>query len=182
MPFELLLIVGFLFGIGLGFFVQRSGLCFAHGFGEIFIGKGKRIIRMFLLIFIISSPGFFLSGLLFKDLGLKTIGQIRGYGLYNIVSGIIFGMGILLNGGCILGTLRNIGEGNLTFLIVFVSFIPGMALIVYFLNPVLKETYHVKNILLPNLLGIPAQYLMFPLILIALLFLILLCPKRKNIK
>ena len=34
------------FGIGFGFCVQRAGLCFAHGLGEIFVGRAKRIIRM----------------------------------------------------------------------------------------------------------------------------------------
>ena len=47
------LLVGFLFGIGFGYFVQRAGLCFAHGLGEIYMGKGRRILRMFFIIFVI---------------------------------------------------------------------------------------------------------------------------------
>ena len=160
--------IGFLFGIGFGFFVQRAGLCFAHGLGEIFMGKGKRIVRYFLLIFAITGTGFLLSGALSPSLGLKPVGEIRGYGFYNIVSGMIFGAGIALNGGCILGTLRQMGEGNLTFLVVFVSFIPGMALVVFGLNPLLEKGYQAQKILLPNLLGAPAAVVMGVLVLAAL--------------
>ncbi len=151
-----MLIIGFLFGIGFGFFVQRAGLCFAHGLGEIFIGRGKRIIRLFLVIFIISSIGFLLSGYISPSLGLKPIGQLRGYGFYNVLSGMLFGGGILLCGGCILGTLRQMGEGNMLFLVVFVSFIPGMALVVNVLNPLLEKGYNINNVLLDKIIMLPA--------------------------
>lgn len=165
-----MLLLGFFFGIGFGYFVQRAGLCFAHGLGEIFAGKGKRIIRLFCVIFIISGLGFLLSGAFSGELGLKTIGQLRGHGFYNVLAGMIFGAGILLNGGCILGTLRQIGEGNMTFLLVFISFIPGMALVVYVLNPLLAHGYEVKNILLPELLGIPAPILTCSLVFAAIVW------------
>ena len=149
------------FGIGFGFCVQRSGLCFAHGLGEIFIGRAKRIVRLFTVIFIITAIGFLVASLIDpgtgpKDPGhsLRMIGQIRGYGFYNLLAGMIFGAGIFLNGGCILGTLRQLGEGNLTFLVVFVSFIPGMALVVFVLNDILGPAYDVKGKLLPQMLNI----------------------------
>ncbi len=163
-----MLLIGFLFGIGLGFFVQRAGLCLAHGLGEIFMGKGKRIFFYFLLIFVITGSGFLLSGVLDPSLGLKPVGEIRGYGFYNILSGIIFGAGIALNGGCVLGTLRQIGEGNLMFLVVLISFIPGMALVVFVLNPLLESGYQTQTTLLPELLGAPAVIVMGVFVLAAL--------------
>lgn len=158
MAFLKLILVGFLFGIGFGYFVQRAGLCFAHGLGEIFMGKGKRICRLFVVIFVITSVGFLVSGYLVPGLGLKTIGHIRGYGFYNLLSGLLFGAGIALNGGCILGTMRQIGEGNMTFLIVFLCLIPGMALIVYVLDPLLESNYAVQKWLVPDLIGVPAPW------------------------
>ena len=159
MPFYLLAIICVLFGIGFGYFVQRAGLCFAHGLGEIYMGKGKRILRMFFVIFVITSLGFLVSGLFSSELGLKPIGQLRGGGFYNLLSGIIFGCGIALCGGCILGTLRQLGEGNLTFLVVLLSFIPGMALVVYWLNPVLEHSYNVQKPLLSDMFGLQAQFI-----------------------
>ncbi len=179
MAFPVLAAIGFLFGVGFGYFVQRAGLCFAHGLGEIFMGMGKRITRMFLVIFIITSAGFLLSGYISPDLGLKPIGQLRGYGFYNLVSGMLFGAGIFLNGGCILGTLRQMGEGNMLFLIVFLSFIPGMALVVYGLDPLLKNGYNVQQITLPQLMGIPAPWLGGVLIGGAIIWFMALRRKQK---
>ena len=164
MSFPLLVALGMLFGVGFGYFVQRAGLCFAHGLGEIYIGRGKRIIRMFLVIFVITSLGFMLSGYFSDSMGLKPIGQLRGFGFYNVLSGMLFGAGIALCGGCILGTLRQLGEGNLTYLIVLVSFIPGLLLVVYGLNPLLEHGYNVQKTLLPDLFGVAAPYVTVTLV------------------
>ena len=106
----------------------------------------------------ITSVGFLISGYFSGSLGLKPVGQLRGFGFYNLLSGMLFGAGIALCGGCILGTLRQIGEGNLTFVIVFAFFIPGMALVVYGLNPLLESGYNVQKPLLSELMGVPAGY------------------------
>jgi len=180
MPYPLLILIGFIFGIGFGFCVQRAGLCFAHGLGEIYLGKGKRIIRLFLIIFVITSIGFLLSGYFSSSMGLKPIGQLRGYGFYNLLSGVLFGAGIALTGGCILGTLRQIGEGNTTFLIVLASFIPGMALVIYWLNPMLESGYHVQKTLLPGVTGFSAPYITLTLVVAALIGLTFLRRRRRS--
>lgn len=181
MSFPLLVTIGIIFGIGFGFFVQRSGLCFAHGIGEIYLGRGKRIIRLFLVVLIITSIGFLLSGYFVPDTGLKPIGQLRGFGFFNILSGILFGAGIALCGGCILGTLRQLGEGNLTFIIVLLSFIPGLAFVQYIVNPALEKGYHTQQIVLPNILGVGAPYITAAVVAAALLGLYLArrAPQRR---
>ncbi|MDI6786638.1 MAG: YeeE/YedE thiosulfate transporter family protein [bacterium] len=156
MSFQTTALIFLLFGIGFGYFSQQMGLCLAHGLGEICMGKSKRIIRILTIIFAITSVGFLLSKYVSPSLGLKTIGQLRGYGFYNLLSGMFFGAGILINGGCIIGTLWRIGGGNMHFLVVLLSFIPGMALVIHVLNPLLEKNYDIHNILLPNLLGVPA--------------------------
>jgi hypothetical protein len=185
LSFEILALVGFLFGIGFGICVQRSGLCYAHGFGEIFMGIGKRITLIFLLMFIITSLGFLLSGYASGELGLKAVGQIRGFGFYNILAGIFFGAGILLNGGCILGTLRQIGEGNMTFLLILISFIPGMALVIFGINPLLDSYYNTASgtgSLLPDIIGISAPYIILGMIIGSILWILLIFQKKKTIK
>jgi uncharacterized membrane protein YedE/YeeE len=180
MTFTLLLLTGLGFGIGLGFFTQRAGLCFAHGLGEIFIGKGKRILRLFLTIFIITGIGFMLSAYFDPALGLKPVGQIRGFGFYNILAGIFFGFGIFLNGGCVLGTLRQIGEGNMTYVITLIAFIPGMALGIHILNPLLEHGYNIQTITLPDLFGIPAPYVTGLLVILALIWFLNLQRRKRS--
>jgi|GEM_PF-1290404 len=172
MSFEVLLALGFAFGIGFGYFVQRAGFCIAVGLAEIYMGHGKRIAKLLALIFAITSVGFLLSGHFNPSLGLKPIGQIRGFGFYNLAAGMLFGAGILLNGGCILGTLRQIGEGNLTFVVVLLSFIPGMAIVVHVLDPLLVHGYHVQKPLLSGLLGAPASYVTLALAIAATAWLV----------
>ena len=155
MSFPILALSFFVFGAALGFCVQRAGICFAHGFAELFVGRRFRMLRLTLVIIAITATGFYLSAYVSPQLGLKPVGAIRGYGFYNLLAGIIFGAGVLLNGGCILGTLRQIGEGNLHFLVALVCFAPGMALVVHVLNPMLEKGYATQKVLLPQLLGLP---------------------------
>jgi len=171
MTFELLLLAGFIFGIGFGIASQRAGLCIAHGLGEIFIGKGKRFLRLILSIFILTSIGFLVSGYIDPELGLQTVGQIRGFGFYNILAGMLFGAGIYINGGCVLGSLRQIGEGSLLHLISVICFIPGIALVIYILDPILSSGYEVKNILLPSLLGVSPIFVTSALTLLSIIIL-----------
>lgn len=174
------LIIGFIFGIFFGYFVQRAGLCFSHGLAEIYMGKGKRILKLFFIIFIISTLGFSFSSMIDPSMGIKAVGQLRGYGFYNLISGIVFGMGILLCGGCILGTLRQLGEGNLFFLIVLISFIPGMALVVYVIDPLLQEGYQVNNLSISTILGTSPHVVSVVLALAALVGLFVVSKKKNH--
>ena len=182
MSFPIFAAIGFLFGIGFGYFIQRAGFCIAHGLGEIFMGKGKRILRFLTVIFIITGIGFLISGFFDSSLGLKPIGQIRASGFLNILAGMFFGAGILLNGGCILGTLRQIGEGNLLFVVILISFIPGMALVVYVIDPILKGNYNIQKLLLPQVFSTPAVLITGILALVAAVWLFYMFPGKKKKK
>lgn len=165
----LVYLIMLLFGIGFGICVQRAGLCFSHGLSEVYMGSSERISRMFFIIFLITSIGFMLSEYIYPDLGFVPVGQIRGYGFYNLLAGLIFGIGIILNGGCILGSLRQFGEGNLHFLLSIICFIPGMFLTVYIINPFLMKYYNIINFIIPEIMPIPP-------IIIILGFLLLIIP------
>ncbi len=143
------LVLAFVFGIVFGVIAQRMSFCLSTDLAQAFAGNYRRILTWFAIIFIITGLGF-------QFLGLKAVGQLRGYGVYNILSGIFFGLGIMISGGCVIGTLRRIGEGFLHAIVVFLAWLPGAALTIYFLNEVLKPTYHIptKTPLLGDLLGV----------------------------
>lgn len=178
MTFYVLLGIGFLFGIGFGFFAQKAGICFAHGLAEIFIGKGKRIILIYLVLFSITAIGFVLSKFIHPDLGIKPVGEIRGYGFYNVLSGLIFGAGIFINGGCILGTLRQIGEGNVNYLIALLAFIPGMAFTFYRINPALESYFYAQKKLLTDVTPFSDVQLLLIFVVIHLIWLGYLLRKK----
>jgi hypothetical protein len=167
MPFNILLIIGFLFGMGFGYCIQRAGFCIAIGLWEAFAGRSKKIIKMFLVIFIITSIGFLVSGFLNPSLGQKPVGIVRGWGVFNLLSGILFGVGISLNGGCILGTLRRIGEGDMTFLVILLSFIPGMALVIKVINPLIDASYVPQKLILTDIIKTSELYITLILVAVA---------------
>ena len=180
MSFPVLLLVGFGFGVGFGFLVQRAGFCVANGLGDIFAGRGQRFLRMLTVVLAITSVGFVASGWLRPELGLKAVGQIRGAGIYNIISGMLFGMGILMTGGCILGTLRQLGEGNLNYLVVLAAFAPGMALVVYVVDPLLAPGYEVQKLLLPDVLGVNAAWVSGALAMASLAWYWRIRPRKRR--
>ncbi|EKD27004.1 MAG: hypothetical protein ACD_79C00937G0003 [uncultured bacterium] len=169
----MMFLIVFLFGIGFGFFVQRAGFCFAQGFASMFTGKSKRIMNMWFVILIITTLGF-------TYLGLKPVGEIRGYGFFNLLSGVIFGIGISISGGCILGSLRQLGEGNLFYLIVLLSMIPGMWLQTKVIDPILTLKYDVKKVVVPELFGGSPYYVAFVVCAIAIIGLIIINSKKEN--
>jgi hypothetical protein len=166
-------LIGIIFGIGMGYFVQRASLCFSVGIGEFFSGRGKNITQMFLIIFAVTALGFI-------AIGIKPVGQIRGYGLFNVLSGMFFGAGIIMSGGCILGSLRQLGEGNLSYLLVILAMIPGMAVVVYAIDPILTSWYKNQQLSIGQALQLPNYIIVTPLIIAALTGTIVISKRRKK--
>ncbi len=164
-----------LFGIGFGFFAQRAGLCIVTGITEIFMGKGKRFLALISVIVIICAIGF-------SILGLKPAGELRCFGIYNLLAGIIFGIGIFISGGCITGSMIKVGEGNISSIIVLLSMIPGMALSVYVITPLIKNSFFSKKLLLTDIIKINRFYICAAIIILAVSILITVLRNRNNNK
>jgi len=148
-------------GIVFGFAIQRMGFCMATGFAEIFEGKGRRIMLILLIIFMIEVILFHVIG------GTRAIGVIRGHGFYNVLSGFLFGLGFMITGSCVLGTLYKLGEGQMGNLLIPVGWVIGMAMVVYGINPYLTDVYNQTQVLLPEIMKLGAWEIVIPLTLMA---------------
>jgi uncharacterized protein len=147
--------IGFLFG----FFLQKGNLCGAAAFSEALVMKDWRKMQALWILIVVAMVGFSILDLL----GLVQLNPKPLY-LYNcIVGGIIFGIGIVLAGGCISGCLYKAATGNLNS-IVALGAIPAGALLVEFgpLNSWLlsmkRSVIHTGNgsvASLPNIVGLP---------------------------
>ena len=135
-------------GIVFGFAVQRMGFCMATGFAEIFEGKGRRIMLILLTIFMIEVVLFHVIG------GTRAVGVIRGHGFYNILAGFLFGLGFMITGSCVLGTLYKLGEGQVGNLLIPVGWAIGMAMVVYGVDPYLGDVYSPIKVLIPEIMKI----------------------------
>ncbi len=105
--------VGFLFG----FFLEKADLCGASAFSEALMWKDWRKLQGIWAIVVVSMLAFtLLSGLDLVKLNPKPL-LWASY----IVGGLVFGVGMVLAGGCVSGSLYKSGQGNLNSMAALVG-------------------------------------------------------------
>jgi hypothetical protein len=97
--------IGFLFG----FFLQKGDLCGASAFSEVLLMKDWRKIWGLWVCIVTGMVGFAVLDLL----GWVTLNPKPMLWANYIVGGILFGVGMVLAGGCVSGCLFKSGTGNL---------------------------------------------------------------------
>ena len=145
------------FGLAFGFIVQRSHFCFVSAISNFFLFKDGRLIRGILGGLFIATIGF--SIIMYRQVpdpasGLPATAYVAPFGWHLVMAGAIFGLGMMLAGGCIMGTLYRIGEGALASLVALLGIIIGMGLLQH--NwPWWWNNYisHLPNVWLPAHIG-----------------------------
>ncbi|MGT2949012.1 YeeE/YedE family protein [Streptococcus devriesei] len=103
----LALISGGLVGTIFGFVLQRTRFCLTGGFRDMYIAKNNTLFYAFLIAITVQSIGV----ISLIQLGLVS-NPYEDYSLLGAVLGsYIFGIGIVLAGGCATGTWYRAGEG-----------------------------------------------------------------------
>lgn len=126
------LAVYWLFGITFGFILQRSRLCFASGFRDLFLLRDGGNLRGILVGLAVASLGF----ALIEARAVPTPGNgalpdgahLMPVSLQFAAGGLFFGVGMVLAGGCVSGTLYRIGEGYVGSWVAMLGIIGGLAL------------------------------------------------------
>ena len=102
-------------GLGLGLVLQRGRLCFAGAFRDLFLMRNGTMMRAILVGLAIMAPVFALIEA--RAVSEPSFGAIAAgahvvpLGLNLAVGGLLFGVGMVVAGGCVSGTLYRIGEG-----------------------------------------------------------------------
>lgn len=121
------LISGLLIGAAFGYVLQRGRFCVNSAFREVLF-QDYTMIRAYLLAVAVTMIG----ANLIEDLGLlSNSGELyrQAFVPYaNVVGGFIFGMGIVLAGGCGSGILYRVGEGNLAYVLAVCGFFFGIVI------------------------------------------------------
>jgi uncharacterized membrane protein YedE/YeeE len=107
-------------GAAFGIIIQRTRFCFVRGFRDPFMTGEGTVARAIALSVIISTLGF---------AALKWSG-LRGEGVYvpqafwfgGLVGGAIFGVGMVVAGGCGSGSVWRAGEGQVKLMLAVVCF------------------------------------------------------------
>jgi uncharacterized membrane protein YedE/YeeE len=115
-----------LFGAALGLVFQRSRFCLVRAFREPFMTGEAEHTRAAALAVIVSMLGF--SLLKFGDLKDRGDWVFPAAGLGAVVGGLIFGVGMVLAGGCGAGTIWRVGEGQVKLWVAVATFALGASL------------------------------------------------------
>ncbi len=108
------LIVGILFGVVL----QRSRMCFNSAIRDIKFNKDNYLVKMAAVAILIETLGFHLVA----SLGWIKLNPLPFIPWAQIIGGFLFGMGMVLAGGCASGVTYRIGEGYITAILAGLSF------------------------------------------------------------
>jgi len=147
--------IGFLFG----FFLQKGDLCGASAFSEVLVMRdGWKVLGLWVAI-VVGMLGFAALSLL----GWVTLNPKPMIYLSYIVGGLIFGVGMVLAGGCVSGCLFKSGTGNLNSMAGLVGIPIGVALVEYgplasfnkYLKTFLIKTAEGKSVTFSSVTGLP---------------------------
>ena len=168
--------VGFL----LGFFLQKGDLCGSSAFSEVLLMKDQSKVFGLWIAILVSMIGIAVMDIF----GLVTLNPKPLLWINYITGGIIFGVGMVLAGGCVSGCLYKAGTGNINSMAGLIGIPIGIALVEYGpLNPIFIDIKMqvISNssgdaVTLSSLTGLP-----FGLIALFFLFVtIILLYFRKN--
>lgn len=138
---------GLLIGAAFGFTLQRGRFCINSAFREVLF-QDYTMLRAYALAVVVAMVG----ANLIEDIGflqqhtnadgVATAGALyrQGFAPFaNVIGGYIFGLGIVLAGGCGSGILYRIGEGSLAYVLAVFGFFFGIVLTKFgFLKPVFE--------------------------------------------
>lgn len=110
-----MIISGLLCGILLGFVMQRGRFCITGAFRDIYLTKNSKMFIAFLIIIAVQAAGV----LSLQEAGILAP-KVKNFALIaTLVGAFLFGVGIVLAGGCSAGSLYRAGEGLVSSWIAF---------------------------------------------------------------
>jgi uncharacterized membrane protein YedE/YeeE len=108
------------FGAAFGFVFQRSRLCLVRAFREPFMTGDGEHTRAAALAIVVSMLGFAI--LKFGDLKDRGEWVFPAAGAGALVGGLVFGVGMVLAGGCGAGSIWRMGEGQVKLWVAVATF------------------------------------------------------------
>jgi len=126
-PYLLPALISFLLGLATGSLLFRSDFCIAGMFRDFFLFRQTFMLRVLLLLVTASLILFEILRLL----GLLSAYPFPGLGppaLTTVAGGLLFGIGMVLAGGCVIGTLYKMGRGLRGSWIAFAGLLLGSTL------------------------------------------------------
>lgn len=124
---KFMLTSGLLLGLAAGFIMHRADFCLAGMFRDFFLFRTVFKLRSLLLL-IVASMLLFEAARQIGWLPLYPFPLIDPPALTTSLGGFLFGIGMVLSGGCVVGSLYKLGTGSLVSGVAIIGMIAGSAL------------------------------------------------------
>jgi hypothetical protein len=113
-------------GLAFGYILQRSRFCFTASMRDPYLTGGTSLTRAVLIAFAITTIGFtaIKYGYFSKGLPIPGMSYVVPISFATVAGAFMFGIGMVIAGGCASGTLMRVGEGfsmqilSLTFFVI----------------------------------------------------------------
>jgi len=119
-----------LLGIAFGFVLGRSRFCFVSGFANFYIFREGNMLKAIIAGMLVASAGFAVimyGWVADPSAGLIPAGaHVAPFGWHLLLAGFVFGLGMLLAGCCITGSLYRVAGGFFYALVALFGVILGM--------------------------------------------------------
>lgn len=121
-----LAILAVILAMVIGFAVHRAGLCNVKAVAELVSTKRAHMLGSFLKTVLWVIAVTFVIEFFFRP-GSTWPLHLWGIGIGALAGGFVFGIGAAVNGGCALGTLGRLGNGDLRMLLTLLGLVVGLA-------------------------------------------------------
>ncbi len=114
-------------GIAFGYILQRSRFCFTAAMRDPMLTGGTNLSKAVLIAFAFTSIGFIAIkyGAHVKGLPIPGQSYVVPVSLATVIGAFMFGIGMVISGGCASGTLMRVGEGFQMQVLSVIFFIAG---------------------------------------------------------
>lgn len=120
-------IISLVLGLAAGYVMHRSDFCLAGMFRDLFLFRRTVMIKSLVLLVVVSMVLFEAARLL-GFLSVYPFPLLYAPSAGNAIGGFLFGIGMVLAGGCVVGTLYKMGSGSAVSLVAFGGLILGSGL------------------------------------------------------
>ncbi len=150
------LVLFWITGLAFGYILQHARFCFTAAMRDPYLTGGTNLTKAVLTAFAITSIGFIAVkyGAYLRGLPLPGQGYVVPVSLATAIGAFMFGIGMVISGGCASGTLMRVGEGFTMQILSLFFFVVGSLWGAHDfgwwkLNVILKG----KAVFLPDLFG-----------------------------
>ncbi|CAN2045069.1 Sulphur transport domain-containing protein [Candidatus Magnetomoraceae bacterium gMMP-1] len=140
-----------LLGAAFGVVIQRCRFCFVRAFRDPFMTGEASVIKAITISIIIASLG--VTILKWNGFRHESLSVVPTFWWGALVGGIIFGIGMVIAGGCASGTLWRAAEGHLKLWLALFAFAASNSLVTAFLRETGLRSKLGSAIFLPDLFG-----------------------------